>query len=189
MGAPRTQEETMRMRSRLALVMAMAMLAVAVTAVSASADVERHQLTDYELTVTEVNGDTDYAHLFVIQYDPTDDSYTGSGTYSLGTKTESLSNFDFDMTLDTLSFQSDYDEDDYVWYPSFVLNTDWSMTFVDGYNVVLGEPDDNVDTAKGFYTATETEYKNHGQYVKEADDKKAAAHSLIGMPKTSKKDK
>ena len=179
----------MTVRNRLALVMAMAMLAVAVTAVSASADVERHQLTDYELTVTEVNGNTDYAHLFVIQYDPTDDSYTGSGTYSLGTKTESLSNFD--MTGDTLSFQSDYNPpaNAYTWYPSFLLNIDWSMTFVDGYHAVLGEVDDNVVAAEGTWTATDTEYKNHGQYVKQAEDKKAAAHSFIGMPKTSKKNK
>ena len=168
----------------------MAMLAVAVGAVTASADVERYQGTDYELTVTEVNGNTSYAHLFDILYDPYLDSYTGSGTYSLGTMTESLSNFRFDLAFDTLSFQSDYDEDDYVWYPSFVLNTDWSMTFVDGYHLVLGELDDNVFSAEGTWTATDTEYKNHGQYVKEADDKKAAAHSLIGMPiKSQKKDK
>ena len=32
-----------------------------------------------------------------------------------------------------------------------------------------------------------TDYKNHGQYVKEAEDKKAAAHSLIGMPTQSQK--
>ncbi len=30
-------------------------------------------------------------------------------------------------------------------------------------------------------------YKNHGQFVKDAEDKKAAAHSSIGMPIQSKK--
>jgi hypothetical protein len=181
MGAPRTQEVTMRMRRRLALVMAMAMLAVAVGAVSASADVERYQFTDYELNVTEVNGITAYAHMFDVRYDPSTDAYEGSGTYSNGTETESLSNFD--MTLGTLSFQSDYDDADpeYTWFPSFILNVDWSMTFVDGYGA------DNVTAAEGTYTATDTEYKNHGQYVKDADDKKAAAHSLIGMPVQSQK--
>jgi hypothetical protein len=62
------------------------------------------------------------------------------------------------------------------------------MTFVDDYNLVLGETDDNVDAAEGTWTATE--YKNHGQYVKNADDKddkQAAAHSLIGMPIQSQK--
>ena len=32
-----------------------------------------------------------------------------------------------------------------------------------------------------------SEYKNHGQYVKEAEDKKAAAHSMVGMPIQSQK--
>ena len=174
----------MKLRRRLALVMAMAMLAVAAGAVAASADVERYQSADYELTVTSVNGISDYGHHFVIHYDATDDSYTGSGTYSLGTKTESLSNFD--TTGEPLSFQSDYDmppaTTPYTWFPSFTLNEDMSMTFVDGYGA------DNVTAAEGTYTMTETSsYKNHGQYVKQADDKQAAAHSLMGMPIQSQK--
>ena len=175
----------MRLRSRLALVMAMAMLAVAVGAVTASADVERYQFTDYELTVTEVNENTGYAHLFGIQYDPSFDSYTGSGTYSGGT--ESLSNFE--MTGGTFSFQSDYDTADYTWFPAFVMNENGTLTFVEVAPPPM-PPGDNVFSAEGTWTATDTEYKNHGQYVKEADDKKAAAHSLIGMPiKSQKKDK
>ena len=173
----------MRSRGRLTLVMAMTMLAVAVGAVAASADVDRYQGVEYELTVTEVNGNPNYAHLFHILHAPDLDWFTGSGTYSGGT--ESLSNFD--MTGDTLSFQSDYDDADpaYTWFPSFILEDfpedEGALTFVDGYG------DDNVTGAEGTWTATETEYKNHGQYVKEAEDKKAAAHSLIGMPTQSNK--
>jgi len=167
----------MRSRGRLTLVLAMAMLAVAVGAVSASADVDRYQGVEYELTVTEVNDNTAYAHLFHILHVPDLGWFTGSGTYSGGT--ESLSNFE--MTGDTLSFQSDYDSAVYTWYPSFTLNEDMSMTFVDGYGP------DNVTAAEGEWTATETEYKNHGQFVKDAEDKKAAAHSSIGMPIQSQK--
>ena len=82
-----------------------------------------------------------------------------------------------------LSFQSDYDTADYTWYPSLVLEDDGTLTFVDGFG------DDNVTDAEGTYTATESEYKNHGQFVREAEDKKSAAHSLIGMPTNTKKNK
>jgi hypothetical protein len=167
--------------------MAMAMLAVAVGAMAASADVDRYQGVEYELNVTQVNGNTDYAHLFHIIHDPYLDWYTGSGTYDGGT--ESLSNFNFDMTSDTLSFQSDYDDADpaYTWFPSFILvdfpEDEGALTFVDDYG------DDNVTGAEGEWTATETEYKNHGQFVKDAADKKGAAHSVIGMPDQSNKKK
>ena len=169
----------MRLRNRMALVLAIAMLAVAVTTVAASADVERYQFTDYELTVTEVNGNTAYAHDFTIRYDPSTDGYEGSGWSVFHSGSESLS--EFEMAGGALSFRSDYDFNDYFWFPSFMLNADLTLTFVDGYG------DDNVTDAEGVYTMTDTEYKNHGQYVKQADDKKAAAHSLIGMPIQSQK--
>ena len=184
---PRIGGGTVRIKKRLALVAAMAMLAVTVGAVAASADVERYQGVEYELTVTEVNGNTNYGHLFHILHDPSLDWFTGSGTYSGGT--ESLSNFD--MTGNTLSFQSDYEmppaTTPYTWFPSFTLEEDGTLTFVEVAPPTGPPPTDNVYAAEGEWTATETEYKNHGQYVKEAEDKKAAAHSLIGMPTQSQK--
>ena len=180
MGAPRTQEETMRMRSRLALVMAIAMLGVAVGAVTASADVDRYQGIDYEITV-EVNANPDYTHTFLVFHDPYVDSYTGTGSL-LGGMEEFLS--DFEMDGSRLSFTSLYDRsDDYTWYPAFILGDEPDLVF-DGSG-----PSVIPATTTGTYTMTETDYKNHGQYVKEAEDKKAAAHSLIGRPKTSKKSK
>ena len=169
----------MRLRGRLALVMATAMLAVAVGAVTASADVDRYQGVDYELTVTQVNGSPSYGHLFHIFHDPYLDWYTGSGWSFFQNGSESLSEFEGDGS--SLSFRADYDFDDYSWFPSFTLEDDETLTFTDGYG------DDNVTGAEGTWTASDTEYKNHGQYVKEAEDKKAAAHSLIGMPTQSKK--
>ena len=181
MGAPRTQEGTMRLRRRLALVTAMAMLAVAVGAVAASADVERYQVTDYEITV-EVNANPNFTHTFLIHYDPdADDQYTGTG--SVGAIDEFLS--DFEMAGSRLSFTSLYDRaDNYTWYPAFILGDEPDLVFDgSGPSVVPGD-------TTGMYTMTEpSPYKNHGQYVREADDKQAAAHSLIGMPKTSKKNK
>ena len=178
---PRVRGGTVRIKKRLALVAAIAMLAVAVGAVAANADVDRYQGVDYELTVTEVNGNTDYSHLFHIFRDPYLDWYTGSGWSVFHDDSESLSAFEGDD--DSLSFRADYDFDDYYWFPSFTLKDDGTLTFADGY----GDEDDNVTEAEGTWTATDTEYKNHGQYVKQAEDKKEAAHSLIGMPTQSKK--
>jgi opacity protein-like surface antigen len=168
-----------RIKKRLALVVAISMLAVAVGAVAASADVDRYQGVDYELTVSEVNGNTDYSHLFSIFRDPYLDSYSGSGWSVFHDGTESLSEFEGDDG--SVSFRADYDFNDYFWFPSFILEDDGTLTFTDGYG------DDNVTGAEGTWTATDTEFKNHGQYVKQAEDRKAAAHSLIGMPTQSKK--
>jgi len=181
MGAPRTQEGTMRMRRRLALVTAVAMLAVAVGAMAASADVERYQYTDYEITV-EVNEVADYTHVFFVRYDPGDDSYSGTGSVPALGIDEELSNFEMDDNR--LSFDALYitgPNTGYIWYPAFILGDEPDLEF-DGSG-----PGVEKDTTTGSYTTTETEYKNHGQYVKQAEDKKAAAHSLIGMPTQSNK--
>jgi hypothetical protein len=171
----------MKLRKRMALVMAIAVLGVAASAVAAGANVERYQYVDYELTITSVNGNTAYWHDFSIYFDPDGYLSEGTGVYNGGSETPS----GYAATDDMLSFRSDYDNvtPQYAWYPSFVLEDDGTLTFVDGFG------DDNVTDAEGRYTATESEYKNHGQFVREAEDKKSAAHSLIGMPTKSKKNK
>ena len=169
----------MNLRRRMTTVLAIAMLAVASSAIAAGANVERHQYVDYELEITGVNGNPAFGHDFEIHYDPDTGEYTGTGEYAGGTETGS----NFEVTDDTIGFQSDYDTANYTWFPYFTLNPDGTLTFMDG----LGP--DNVFDAEGTYTVTETEYKNHGQFVREAEDKKAAAHSLIGMPIKSKKNK
>ncbi len=169
----------MKLRKRMALVMAIAVLSVAASAVVAGANVERYQYVDYELMITGVNGNSASWHDFSIYFDPDGDLSEGSGVYSGGNETPS----GYAATDDMLSFRSDYDTDDYTWYPSFVLEDDGTLTFVDGFG------DDDVTDAEGTYTATESEYKNHGQFVREAEDKKSAAHSLIGMPTKTKKNK
>jgi hypothetical protein len=163
----------------MAIVLAIAMLAVVGSAMAAGATVDRYQYVDYELEVTGVNGNSAYWHNFVIHYDPDTGEYTGTGEYAGGTETGS----NFEVTEDSIGFQSDYDTATYTWFPYFTLNSDGTLTFMDGFG------SDNVSDAEGTYTVTESEYENHGQFVREAEDKKAAAHSLIGMPTNSKKNK
>ncbi|MGI9585077.1 MAG: hypothetical protein ACR2N7_05750 [Acidimicrobiia bacterium] len=169
----------MRLRRRISLLLAIAILSVAGSAVAASANMDRYQYVDYELNISEVNGNSAYWHDFSVHYDPDLESYSGSGVYSGGSETPS----GFVVADDSISFRSDYDTAVYTWYPSFLLNNDGTLTFVDGFGA------DNVDAAEGTYAVTESEYKNHGQYVRESEDKQAAARSLIGMPTNSKKNK
>jgi hypothetical protein len=163
----------------MALVMAIAVVSVAASAVVAGASVERYQYVDYELLITGVNGNSAYWHDFSVHYDPDLDTHSGTGEYVGGTETPS----GFEVTDDSISFQSDYDGVAYTWFPSFTLNSDGTLTFIDGFGL------DNVFDAEGTYTVTESEYKNHGQFVRESEDKKAAAHSVVGMPSNSKKNK
>ena len=169
----------MKLRKRMAVVLAIAMLAVVGSGMAAGANVDRYQYVDYELEVTGVNGNSAYWHTFSIHYDPDLDEYSGAGVYAGGSETGS----NFEVTEDSIGFQSDYDTAAYTWFPYFTLNSDGTLTFVDDFGP------DNVFDAEGTYTVTESEYKNHGQFVREAEDKKAAAHSLIGMPTNSKKNK
>jgi hypothetical protein len=169
----------MKLHKRIAMVMTVAMLAVVIPAMAAGANVERHQYVDYELEITGVNSNPAYWHDYSIHYDPDTGEYTGTGEYFGGTETGS----DFEVTDESIGFRSDYDTASYTWFPYFTLNPDGTLTFIDGFGP------DNVDDAEGTYTVTETEHKNHGQFVREAEDKKAAAHSLIGMPTKSKKNK
>ena len=57
-------------------------------------------------------------------------------------------------------------------------NDDGTFTFVDGYT----PESDNVTAATGTWTSSESDYKNHGQYVKAMGGGPEAAHSCIGKP-------
>ena len=181
----------MRLRSRLALVMAMAMLAVAVGAVTASADVERCQSTSdtYLLLADGLN----YHEYTVDVADSCDGAYSATGMF-MGTDPSNLVEqgptwyqvlsdwFDDDTTI---SFHSDYPNSSTYWF-------DFTGTTTDGvlWNGTGTDPNRDWPATLTLTDSSTTDYKNHGQYVKEADDKKAAAHSLIGMPiQSQKKDK
>lgn len=153
-------------------------------AIPAGAAVERYQFTDYTINVDSVNNNASYTHTFEISLDnPCTDSYSGTGSYvgPEGSWDETLS--DFSMNGDTLSFKAVYQgtvNPGYTWYPSFTLNEDGSLTFVDDHGP------DNVWGATGDYTVSQTSY-NHGEYVAESiDDYGPDADSCIGMPIVSK---
>jgi hypothetical protein len=191
MGAPRTQEETMRMRRRLALVMAIAMLAVAVGAVTASADVERYQ---YEKSTYLLDLDlgTHFYHEYTATLNESTSEYEYTGSYLGNTLpgsalfAEAVSDWlDEDPTI---SFRSDYLDGDGeltgYWFEFAGTVADVDVWTGSGTSSTGQEFTDKMTLTK---TDSERSDYNHGQYVKDAEDKKAAAHSLIGMPVQSQK--
>lgn len=93
----------------------------------------------YELHITSVNNSTGYVHYYTIIYNVNDATGEGTGTTSGGSMEEIV----YDVTLvgDVLSFTAKY-ENNYTWYPSFVLNDDGTLTFVNRVG-------DNVNAATG----------------------------------------
>jgi hypothetical protein len=95
------------------------------------------------LNITAVNGNTGYTHYFTISYDPDTKLFTGTGTGAGGDET--LSNIV--LKDNVISFRSDYDAGSYYWLPSFVLEDNGTLTFVE-------KTGDNVTSATGTWDIT-----------------------------------
>lgn len=98
----------------------------------------------YILNITAINGNSGYTHYFTISYNP-EDGFTGIGT-SPHAGPQSLT--DIELVGNKISFRSDYDNTTYYWFPSFILESNNTLTFVDGYGV------DNVVSATGTWEIT-----------------------------------
>ncbi|MEX0326439.1 MAG: hypothetical protein AB3N33_10165 [Puniceicoccaceae bacterium] len=92
------------------------------------------------LEVDSVNGNAEFAHTFGFRtfgdFIPFGWGYSHYHEWD-----EAVSKIKFDGNSETLSFTATY-PDSYMWYPSFVLNGDGTLTFVD-------QPGDNVYAATG----------------------------------------
>jgi len=96
----------------------------------------------YILNITSVNNNTGYTHYFTIFYDPMN-GFTGTGTGAGGDET--LSSIVLEGNV--ISFRSDYDASSYYWLPSFVLEDNGTLTFVERVG-------DNVTSATGTWDIT-----------------------------------
>ncbi len=174
----------MRLRKRLALVLAMALVGVAASAVTAGADVPRCQEATVTYTVDYFLGAAGpYSQTFTVTINLCDGTFEGEGDVpGFGV---SWTEGNIDGT--DISYTSTYDVE--LGYTVTVTGTFDSVT----YNFV-GEWSDNwsggprtdenvVGTASA---SSESDYKNHGDYVA-ANNGPAAAHSSIGMPTVSNK--
>lgn len=109
--------------------------------------------SQYVLNITAVNNITLYQHDFTIIYNPNDGSISGTGWNYYHNAGEILSGFYYELdsgnAISYIEFRSDYVSGTYTWYPAFYLESNGSLTFVDG----IGP--DNVVTATGTWTKTE----------------------------------
>lgn len=157
--------------------------ALLLMAVPAMAKVDRVQ--DWDLTASTpiafgCGGGTYNHTLNAVTNDPSDGSFVGNGTYDPN-------------ILYTWGINGDISENDITFTLVYTgINAGYTLNGIgviaaDGS--ISGTTDGNCQTFSmpaGAATPIPTYYKNHGQYVKSQPDKKAAAHSRIGMPAQSK---
>ena len=155
------------------IIIGAALMALAVPSV-ASADVPRHQTQTGSITVTlpEYN----LVHTFTdVTVNPCDGgSFTGvSGTRDIGAITEEVSGHIKNGVVDFSAIYTSVQENGYSWHSTTPGNA----------------IDSNGLEFKAVVTTnlTESNYKNHGQYVKAMGGGDDAAHSCIGMPVNSSK--
>ena len=179
----------MRLRKRLALVLAMALVGVAASAVTAGADVPRCQEVTVEYTVdyylAGISGP--FSQTFTVIINACDGTFEGEGSVPDGGGGTWVSWTEGNIDGTDISYTSTYDVES--GYTVTVTGTYDSVT----YNFV-GEWSDNYsagprtdENVEGTATSSsESNYKNHGDYVA-ANNGPAAAHSSIGMPTVSNK--
>ncbi len=138
----------------------------------ATADVERHQIVTNEYTIT-VNGTYDYDFEFELACGVV----TGTGSVLSYTETVegTVELVDVDLVKGTISFKSTYDTG-YWWTGTF----DTYGGAVSNITTSLGQT--GLTAAATLDASDRTEYKNHGQYVKDMGGGADAARSCIGMP-------
>lgn len=159
------------MKKIIALVGAVALLGVTASAFAGSPGWGKIQ-GDWDLTF--VYKGKDYNHHMVIDYlNPATGEFSGTGYYIPGPYTWTVAG-----TIDGSNV-------------SFRINYDSSSYYVDVVGTIFNDGTTMSGTwsnpsQSGTWTGTAS-WKNHGEYVKQAGDKSAAAQSRTGMPVVSKK--
>ena len=175
----------MKQLTRLLVPLVVAVFVVA-TADSAMAGVARYQFDESDYVLHLPYAGRNYYHSYTVSFDPQDGTYSYSGE-NLGNSatgptlnTETVSNWV--ETETTISFASEYDGSSYSF--TFEGITDGSVSWD-------GEGASNTGQVFTDVTLTQTSHwvtdYTHGEYV--AEQGPSAAHSIIGMPVQSKKNK
>jgi hypothetical protein len=157
------------MMKRTIFVAAAAAVAMLTVAASALADVPRYQTQTATLTANVLSGA--YVHVYEITINPCDGSFTGTGGITSLALNENVSG-----TLDgsTIDFNATYT----TYNPGYEWSYDGPLAGGTGYG-----PGQTFSVTFSLANVTnETDYKNHGQYVKEMGGGSDAAHSCLGMP-------
>jgi hypothetical protein len=155
------------MRKFLLIGMAVAMLAAPSIA---SADVQRNQVQTGTLAAHVAYDDLSSVHTYTVEINPCDNTFTGFDGSSRWASNETVSG---SINGKDITFDAAY-PDGYTWKVASGGN---------GSDVV-----GRTFKVTNDLTITSTSnYKNHGEFVKQSADKNDAAHSCIGMPVQSNK--
>ena len=138
----------------------------------ASADVQRNQEQTGTLTVHVAYGDLSSVHTYKVEINPCDHTFTGNDGSSRWAENERI-------TAGTVNGS------DITFHAVYPGTYSWDVASG-------GKGSDNegrtFDVTTGLTNVKDsTHYKNHGEFVKQSDDKNDAAHSCIGMPVNSSK--
>ena len=158
---------------------------MAVAASSASAGVQRYQ--EQSLTITAVQPEgavgqwaTIWTHTYVVTLNPCDGSFSGNGvvrgTINGFLSTETITGH---TDGDTVSFTATRDSDGLVYSLSNAPLDNQTVTLATSNPTVPWDLEFRVDVTS---VVDSTNYRNHGDYVRQAGNKADAAHSCIGMP-------
>jgi len=163
------------------LAVAFAAVATMAVASSASADVERYQEQKLTIIAVQPAGEGGvWTHTYNVTLNPCDGSFKGTGS-QVGTTTGL---YPYATTItgvtdgETITFTAERADG---------LSFGLSNAVLDGTTVSLATSNPVVPWALEFTVdvtsmVPSTDYKNHGDYVKQAGDKADAAHSCIGKP-------
>lgn len=174
--APKTSTRFGKLALVIALMMVVGMMAAGPLA---GADVDRQQVKTLELTATLFGS---YEHRYIITTECGTTYGTGewradwaapSGNYT----TETLTNVVWNGDL--VSFDAVYDGPH---SPGYTYHFEGNLTT--GFSTA----NDTFGAGSWTNSITDsdvTEYRNHGAFVKQSEDKKAAAQSCVGMPEVS----
>ena len=155
---------------KIILAAAVAALAVMAVASSASAGVGRYQTTTSTLTVSALGGA--YVHTYTITTNPCDNSFSGTGGIASLPLSETINGT---LKGDNITIHGTYLGD---YKPGYTWNYEGSLN---GGNA-SDSMNQTVPLTFNNSLTSNSDFKNHGDYVSSQGGGSDAAHSCIGMP-------
>ena len=170
---------------KLILALVVAALAVMAVASSALAAVERYQTQTMTITAVQPEGAINqfgnvWTHTYNVTLNPCDGSFSGTGSFkgTIGGVQNDVETISGHIVGNTVSFTASRDSDGLEYSLANAPLDNNTVTHATSTPVAPWALQFKVSKT----TTNTSEYKNHGDYVKQAGDKADAAHSCIGMP-------
>jgi len=138
---------------------------------TASADVQRYQEQTGTLTSHVAYGDQSSVHTYKVTINPCDGTFTGNDGSSRWAENEQITS-------------GKINGNDITFHATYPDGYSWDVASGGNGSDIVGR---TFQVTNDLTTTNITNYKNHGEFVKQSADKNDAAHSCIGMPVNSSK--